>query len=182
MVFFAVAREGLESVFFLLAIFQQSTNSDAPLGAVLGIMVSIVLGYGIYAGGIRMNLRRFFFWTGLFILLVAAGILAGTLRHFHEAGVWNSFQTVVFDLSRDSARRQPLRYTLVGHVRVSGYADTGRTDRLRRIPLRQRLYVPASRYDAVSRCAGRATLPLIGKTLHVRHLPAPLRPALHPKD
>ncbi len=99
MVFFAVAREGLESVFFLLAIFQQSTNSDAPLGAMLGILVSIGLGYGIYAGGVRMNLRRFFFWTGLFILIVAAGILAGSLRHLHEAGIWNSLQTVVFDLS-----------------------------------------------------------------------------------
>lgn len=99
MVFFAVAREGLESVFFLLAIFQQSANSEAPLGALLGILVSIGLGYGIYAGGVRLNLKRFFYWTGLFILVVAAGILAGSLRHLHEAGVWNSLQTVVFDLS-----------------------------------------------------------------------------------
>ncbi|QND54592.1 iron transporter (plasmid) [Phyllobacterium sp. 628] len=99
MVFFAVAREGLESVFFLLAIFQQSANSDAPLGALLGIIVSVCLGYGIYAGGVRLNLKRFFYWTGLFILVVAAGILAGSLRHLHEAGVWNSLQTVVFDIS-----------------------------------------------------------------------------------
>lgn len=33
MVFFSVAREGLESVFFLLAIFQQSEGYAAPLGA-----------------------------------------------------------------------------------------------------------------------------------------------------
>ncbi|MBZ4138546.1 FTR1 family protein, partial [Escherichia fergusonii] len=65
----------------------------------LGILVSIGLGYGIYAGGVRLNLKRFFYWTGLFILVVAAGILAGSLRHLHEAGVWNSLQTVVFDLS-----------------------------------------------------------------------------------
>lgn len=120
MVFFAVAREGLESVFFLLAIFQQSTGSAAPLGAVLGIAVSVLLGYGIYVGGIRMNLRRFFYWTGIFILVVAAGILAGTLRHFHEAGVWNSLQTVVVDLSGVLPVGSPLGTLLSG---MFGYQD-----------------------------------------------------------
>jgi high-affinity iron transporter len=98
LVFFAVAREGLESVFFLLAIFQQSPGAQGPLGALLGILVSVVLGYGIYAGGVRLDLSRFFRWTGIFILIVAAGILAGSVRHFHEAGVWNGLQTVVVDL------------------------------------------------------------------------------------
>ncbi|TXR46870.1 iron uptake transporter permease EfeU [Phyllobacterium endophyticum] len=121
LVFFAVAREGLESVFFLLAIFQQSTNNDAPLGALLGILVSIVLGFGIYFGGVRMNLRRFFFWTGLFILLVAAGILAGSLRHFHEAGVWNRMQTIVFDFSNVLPVSSPLGTLLSG---MFGYQDT----------------------------------------------------------
>jgi high-affinity iron transporter len=99
MIFFAVAREGLESVFFLLAIFQQSESSAAPLGALLGIVVAAVIGYGIYTGGVRLNLRRFFRWTGVFILFVAAGILSGSVRALHEAGVWNSLQSVVFDLS-----------------------------------------------------------------------------------
>jgi high-affinity iron transporter len=121
LVFFAVAREGLESVFFLLAIFQQSTNNDAPLGALLGILVSIVLGFGIYFGGVRMNLRRFFFWTGLFILVVAAGILAGSLRHLHEAGVWNSMQTIVFDFSNVLPVSSPLGTLLSG---MFGYQDT----------------------------------------------------------
>lgn len=99
MVFFAVAREGLESVFFLLAVFQQSSDPSAPLGALLGILVSVGLGYGIYVGGVRLDLRRFFRWTCVFILIVAAGILAGSLRHLHEAGLWNGLQTVVFDLT-----------------------------------------------------------------------------------
>ncbi|WP_088346812.1 MULTISPECIES: iron uptake transporter permease EfeU [Rhodomicrobium] len=99
MVFFAVAREGLESVFFLLAVFQQSADVYAPLGALLGVLLAAAIGYGIYAGGIRLDLRRFFLWTGIFILVVAAGILAGTLRNLHEAGVWNGLQAVAFDLS-----------------------------------------------------------------------------------
>jgi high-affinity iron transporter len=99
MVFLAVAREGLESVFFLLAIFQQSPDASAPLGALLGIVVACALGFGIYAGSVRIDLRRFFRWTGVLILVVAAGILAGSLRALHEAGLWNHLQATVFDLS-----------------------------------------------------------------------------------
>ncbi len=99
MAFFAVAREGLESVFFLLAIFQQSPGPAAPLSALAGVAVAVVVGVAIYYGGIRIDLRRFFRWTGIFILFVAAGLLAGSLRNLHEAGVWNLLQTRVFDLS-----------------------------------------------------------------------------------
>lgn len=99
MVFFAVAREGLESIFFLLAIFQQSTGPAAPLAALAGILVSVVVGLAIYAGGLRLNLRRFFRATGVVILLVAAGILAGALGNLHEAGLWNGLQAPAYDLS-----------------------------------------------------------------------------------
>ena len=99
MVFFAVAREGLESVFFLLASFQQDLGIWPPLGAVLGLATAIVLGFMIYWGGLRLNLGAFFKWTSLFILLVAAGLSAGAIRAFHEAGLWNHFQDVAFDFS-----------------------------------------------------------------------------------
>lgn len=100
MSFFAVAREGLESVFFLLAIFQQSEGWAAPIGALLGVAVAVLLGYGIYRGGIRLDLRRFFLWTGVFIIFVAAGLAASVLRSLHEAGIWNHLQQPVWDLSR----------------------------------------------------------------------------------
>ncbi|AFK57169.1 MAG: iron transporter [Tistrella sp.] len=100
MVFFAVAREGLESVFFLLAIFQQSRDAAAPLGALAGIAVSAGIGWAIYRGGLRLNLARFFRWTGVVILFVAAGLLAGALKALHEAGLWNGLQGVVYDLGR----------------------------------------------------------------------------------
>ncbi len=114
MVFLAVAREGLESVFFLLAVFQQSTGWEAPVGALAGIAVSVAIGYGLYSGGVRMDLRRFFRFTGLFILLVAAGLLAGALRKFHEAGIWNHLQQVVFDMSTTLPLDSPLGAVLSG--------------------------------------------------------------------
>jgi len=114
MVFLAVAREGLESVFFLLAVFQQSTGWEAPVGALAGIAVSVVVGWGIYSGGVRLDLRRFFRFTGLCILLVAAGLLAGVLRKLHEAGVWNQLQTVVFDMSETLPMDSPVGAVLSG--------------------------------------------------------------------
>ncbi len=98
MVFFAVAREGLESVFFLLAAFQQDVGIWPPLGAMLGLATAVVLGF-FYWGGIRLNLGAFFKWTSLFILFVAAGLAAGAIRAFHEAGLWNHFQEIAFDMS-----------------------------------------------------------------------------------
>ena len=47
----------------------------------------------------RIDLRRFFRWTGVFILVVAAGILAGSVRALHEAGLWNHLQATAFDIS-----------------------------------------------------------------------------------
>ncbi|MEG9884307.1 MAG: iron uptake transporter permease EfeU [Hyphomicrobiales bacterium] len=99
MVFFVVAREGMESVFFLLATFQNSTGPAAPLGALAGVAAAIIVGCAIYIGGVRLNLGRFFRWTAVLIIVVAAGLLASAVRNLHEAGVWNGLQQVVFDLS-----------------------------------------------------------------------------------
>ena len=121
MVFFAVAREGLESVFFLLAIFQQSTGPAAPLGAALGIAVSAVIGWGIYAGALRLNLARFFRWTGVFILFVAAGLLSGSVRALHEAGLWNGLQGRVWDFSQTLPETGALGTVLSGML---GYRES----------------------------------------------------------
>lgn len=120
MVFFAVAREGLETVFFLLAVFQQSEGPGAPIGALLGLILAIIVGFLIYSGSMRLNLGAFFRWTGLFILVVAAGILANSVQALHEAGVWNHLQTVLFDFSATLPMDGPLGSVLAG---MFGYQD-----------------------------------------------------------
>ncbi|XDZ50529.1 iron uptake transporter permease EfeU [Neisseriaceae bacterium CLB008] len=100
MAFFALAREGLESLFFLFSFFEQDGSHLLALsGAILGVVVAILLGVAIYKGSVHLDLRRFFKYTGLLILFVAAGLLAGALKSFHEAGLWNGLQTIVFDAS-----------------------------------------------------------------------------------
>jgi high-affinity iron transporter len=100
MAFFAVIREGFETAVFLLAAFDATTNADAAgIGAALGVLVAIVLGYGIYKGGVRINLSRFFRITGIALVLVAAGLVATSLHTAHEAGWLNSLQSQALDLS-----------------------------------------------------------------------------------
>ena len=120
MAFLAVAREGLESVFFLLAVFQQSPTWSMPVGAVLGLLAAVVIGALIYQGGMRLNLAKFFRWTGAFLIVVAAGLVAGSLRALHEAGVWNHLQEVVFDASKYLHEDSPLGVLLGGFF---GYTD-----------------------------------------------------------
>jgi high-affinity iron transporter len=99
MAFLAVGREGLESVFFLIATVQQDVGIGVPIGAILGILCAFAFGVGMYRGGIKLNLGTFFRWTGVFIIFVAAGLLAGAVRAFHEAGLWNVLQQTAFDIS-----------------------------------------------------------------------------------
>jgi len=87
MAFLAVLREGFETSVFLLATIQgASSGLGALVGAIIGILVAVGLGIGIYAGGVRLNLHRFFNITGIFLILVAAGLVMNAFRTAHEAG------------------------------------------------------------------------------------------------
>jgi high-affinity iron transporter len=99
MAFFAVIREGFETSVFLSAAFDSSANpAAADGGALLGVAVAVVIGYGVYRGGVRLNLARFFRATGVVLVLVAAGLVATALHTAHEAGWLNSLQAQAVDL------------------------------------------------------------------------------------
>ncbi|HWB67739.1 MAG TPA: iron uptake transporter permease EfeU [Mycobacteriales bacterium] len=100
MAFLAVLREGFETVVFLLAAFNETGNGAGPIaGAVLGIAVAVVLGWGIYRGGVRINLSKFFRATGLVLVLVAAGLVVTALHTAHEAGWLDAGQGQTVDLT-----------------------------------------------------------------------------------
>jgi high-affinity iron transporter len=100
MAFLAVLREGFETAVFLLATFHASGDATTSwLGAVIGILVAVVIGYGIYKGGVRLNLARFFKITGLVLVVVAAGLVMTAFMTANEAGWLNFGQAQAFDLS-----------------------------------------------------------------------------------
>ncbi|HEY1530289.1 MAG TPA: iron uptake transporter permease EfeU [Galbitalea sp.] len=87
MAFLAVLKEGFETSVFLLAAFQSSTSFlGASAGAVIGVAIAVAIGIGIFRGGVKLNLARFFRITGIFLVLVAAGLVLSSLRTAHEAG------------------------------------------------------------------------------------------------
>ena len=100
MAFLAVLREGFETSVFLLAVFQDTSNpAAAGTGALLGLIAATGLGIALYRGGIKINLSKFFRFTGLILVLVAAGLFATSIHTAHEAGWFNDLQSQAIDLS-----------------------------------------------------------------------------------
>ncbi len=104
----AVGREGLETALFLWAATQTATGAHAaatvpawqPItGAVLGIATAVALGYLLYRGAVKINLTRFFTWTGAFLIVVAAGVLGYGVHDLQEAGVLPGLNSLAFDVS-----------------------------------------------------------------------------------
>jgi high-affinity iron transporter len=87
LVFVMVLREGVETALFVFGITRTSEPLQVAFGAALGIAGAVVLGYAVYAGGKRINLGTFFKVTGVFLILVAAGLLAHGVAEFEEAGL-----------------------------------------------------------------------------------------------
>jgi high-affinity iron transporter len=100
MAFLSVAREGLETALLFFSAVQGATTSAGPLLAILGgIVTAVAIGFVMYAGAVRVNLGRFFFWTGILLVLVAAGILKYAVHDFQEAGVLPGLNTLAYDVS-----------------------------------------------------------------------------------
>lgn len=83
--FVAVAREGFETVLFLLGAETSSASGSAVVvGGFIGLAIAAVLGYLFYLGSERVDLRKFFNWTGLLLILFAAGLFAKGIHEFRE--------------------------------------------------------------------------------------------------
>jgi high-affinity iron transporter len=96
----SVGREGVETALFVWASVNAGANAVlGTLGAVLGILISVVLSYLIYRGLVRIDLGRFFFWTGIFLIVVAAGVLAYGVRDLQEAGVVPGITVIAYSVT-----------------------------------------------------------------------------------
>lgn len=102
--FLAVGREGLETALFLWAATQAAAGTAGstvvPLvGALLGILTAVVLGYAFHKGVLRINLSKFFTWTGIILIVIAAGVLAYGIHDLQEAAILPGLNNLAFDVS-----------------------------------------------------------------------------------
>jgi high-affinity iron transporter len=99
MAFLAVIREGLETAILFFAAAQGTDTAQPLIGITLGLATSLVLGWLLYASAIRINLTKFFAWTGALLVLVAAGIFKYGVHDLQEANVLPGRDTHAFDLA-----------------------------------------------------------------------------------
>ena len=98
--FFAVIREGLETAIFLWAGIRASGDgTTAVIGAVLGLLTAVVLGFFMYKGAVRLNLTALFTWTGALLVIVAGGILRYAVHEFQELGWLPGEDNIAIDVS-----------------------------------------------------------------------------------
>jgi high-affinity iron transporter len=84
--FFAVLREGIETVLFLSAAAMTDVKENILFGGLLGLTAAVVLGWALFASTARLDIRRFFQVTSVLLILFAAGLFAHAVHEFVEVG------------------------------------------------------------------------------------------------
>lgn len=97
--FLAVAREGLETALFFWSAVQAAGTTVTPVaGFALGILTAVVLAWLLYRRSVKLNLARFFTWTGAGLIVIAAGVLAYAVHDLQEGGTLPGLNVLAFDV------------------------------------------------------------------------------------
>ncbi len=99
-----MGREGLETALFIWSATQATTNTrlldPGPVPRrMLGILTAVALGFAFYKGVLKINLAKFFRYTGIILIVVAAGVLSYGVHDLQEAGVLPGLNNLAFDVS-----------------------------------------------------------------------------------
>lgn len=96
--FLAVGREGVETALFMVG-FAEADTTWPLVGLLAGVLVAVGIAWGMYAGAVRVNLAKFFTYTGVFLVVVAAGILAYGIGALQTVGWLPTLGGRAFDIS-----------------------------------------------------------------------------------
>jgi high-affinity iron transporter len=96
--FLAVGREGIETALFMVG-FAEAKTLWPVTGLVVGVLIAVAIAYGMYRGALRINLAKFFTYTGAFLVAVAAGILSYGVGALQTVGWLPGLSSRPFDVS-----------------------------------------------------------------------------------
>jgi len=98
LVFVAILREGIETAIFLRAASFASTSNNM-FGALTGMIAAILLGYAMFLGSMKINIKKFFNITSILLILFAAGLVAHGVHELQEAKVVPTGVEHVWDIN-----------------------------------------------------------------------------------
>ncbi|GIF47293.1 FTR1 family protein [Asanoa ferruginea] len=123
MAFLAVVREGVEMVLLVFAAAESASTTTAPLiGMVAGVATAVLLGWAMARAVARINLGRFFAWTGALLVLVAAGIFKYGVHGLQVAGILPGGQQQAYDLTTTIDPTSWYATVLAGTVNITPQA------------------------------------------------------------
>jgi high-affinity iron transporter len=96
--FLAVGREGFETALFMVG-YAESETAWPLVGLGVGVLIAAGIAIGMYAGAVRINLSKFFKYTGIFLIFVAAGILSYGIGALQTVGWLPVLQAKAFDVT-----------------------------------------------------------------------------------
>lgn len=98
--FLAVGREGIETALLMVGYAENTSGSSWPLvGLLIGVLIAVGITIGLYFGTVKINLQKFFTYTGAFLIVVAAGILAYGIHAVQTVGWLPGLSDRAFDIS-----------------------------------------------------------------------------------
>jgi high-affinity iron transporter len=119
--FVVVLREGIETALLVFGVGELTSLIEAVIGIGLGLLVAGIIGVGIVRVSWRLNLKRFFQVTGVFLVIIAAGLFAHAVHELQEASGSSFAAMPLYDLSVAFPHNEsnPVGYLLRGIVGYS---------------------------------------------------------------
>src|SRR2546430_2173315 len=117
--FIVILREGVETALFVFGAGRLTSPFEAIIGVALGLLVAGIIGVGLIRVSWRINLKRFFQVTSVFLVVIAAGLFAHAVHELQETLPWTFRSSPPPNGTRslpptESALFRPLLRALVG--------------------------------------------------------------------
>ena len=98
----SVGREGLETTLFIWSATRAATQGTEigtvlpVIGAIVGILTAVLIAWAMMRGVMKINLAKFFTWTGAFLIVIAAGVLSYGIHDLQEARILPGLNNIAF--------------------------------------------------------------------------------------